>query len=445
MHWNNKVIWSEGMFLQPQHFQQHDRYIESLIEGRIKPLASYDWGFTTLEIDNAALSLGKVQITSAKGILPDGTPFEFPNKDVIPEPFDVPAGLKNELIVLALPIRRAGTDEIEANQQNLQSLARYSVAETEIEDANVASENSALIQVGDLRLKLMRKQDLSDAYCSIGVTRVIERRADNQLMLDQAYIPSMLAIKGNKKLGGYAEELQGLIYQRCKALAARVSQPGRGGVAEIADFLFLQTVNRHAPLFTHLVRHSLLHPERLFSACLMLAGDLAIFSQSNRQASVPPEYKHDDLEISFTPLMTEIRQGLGTVLEQSAIPIELRDVKYGVRQAIIPDAALLKAAIFILAVNAQVSPETLRSRFPTQVKIGPAEKIRDLVNLQLPGIPLRSLPVAPRQLPYHAGFNYFELEQGGDLWKQLEKSGGMAMHVAGNFPGLEMEFWAIRS
>ena len=36
------------------------------------------------------------------------------------------------------------------------------------------------------------------------------------------------------------------------------------------------------------------------------------------------------------------------------------------------------------------------------------------------------------------------LERGGELWKQLERSGGLAMHIAGDFPGLEIEFWAIR-
>jgi type VI secretion system protein ImpJ len=52
--------------------------------------------------------------------------------------------------------------------------------------------------------------------------------------------------------------------------------------------------------------------------------------------------------------------------------------------------------------------------------------------------------VAPRQLPFHAGYYYFELDRGSDLWKQLEHNGSMAMHIAGEFPGLELEFWAIR-
>jgi type VI secretion system protein ImpJ len=30
------------------------------------------------------------------------------------------------------------------------------------------------------------------------------------------------------------------------------------------------------------------------------------------------------------------------------------------------------------------------------------------------------------------------------MWRQLESSGGLAMHIAGDFPGLELEFWSIR-
>jgi type VI secretion system protein ImpJ len=91
-----------------------------------------------------------------------------------------------------------------------------------------------------------------------------------------------------------------------------------------------------------------------------------------------------------------------------------------------------------------VPAEVVRTGFPPQVKIGSVEKIRDLVNLQLPGIGLRPLPVAPRQLPFHAGFTYFELDRGSEYWKQLATSAGFAMHVAGEFPGLQMQFWAIR-
>ena len=88
--------------------------------------------------------------------------------------------------------------------------------------------------------------------------------------------------------------------------------------------------------------------------------------------------------------------------------------------------------------------EDLRRRFPAQVKIGSVEKIRDLVNLQLPGIGLQAMAVAPRQIPYHAGFAYFELDRTHELWRSLKGSGGIAIHQSGDFPNLAMELWAIR-
>ena len=58
---------------------------------------------------------------------------------------------------------------------------------------------------------------------------------------------------------------------------------------------------------------------------------------------------------------------------------------------------------------------------------------------------MNALPVAPRQIPFNAGNHYFELERSGDLWKQLERTGNLAIHVGGEFPGLELQFWAIRA
>lgn len=444
MSWNRKVIWSEGMFLQPQHLQQHDRYVERLIEGRTQPIAAYSWGYAVLTLDEAALALGKVAIGAARGIFPDGTPFDFPADNSGPLPLDFPPDAKEELVVLALPLRREGSPEADLSGDDATGLTRYAPDELDIADNTLASGQAALVQVGDLRMKLMLKRDATDAYATLGVVRVVERRVDNQLVLDKGYIGPTLAVRGNQTLAGYVREIHGLLHQRGEALGARLSQPGRGGVAEIADFLLLQTVNRFEPVYKHLGEVSVLHPRALYETCLMLAGDLCTFSRETRRPPDYPEYIHDDPQACFGPVMADLRRSLSMVLEQTAIPIELQDRKYGVRVAIVPDHELLRSAAFVLAVNAQMPGDALRVRFPTQVKMGPVERLRDLVNLQLPGIVLRALPVAPRQIPYHAGFTYFELERGSEMWKQLQKSGGLAMHIAGEFPGLELECWAIR-
>jgi type VI secretion system protein ImpJ len=88
--------------------------------------------------------------------------------------------------------------------------------------------------------------------------------------------------------------------------------------------------------------------------------------------------------------------------------------------------------------------ETIRATMPRQLKISSVERIRDMVRLQLPGIKVQVLPVAPRQIPFHAGKTYFKLDITSEELAQLELSGGFALHVSGTFPGIHLQFWAIK-
>ncbi|SAI26141.1 Uncharacterized protein conserved in bacteria [Bordetella ansorpii] len=440
---DNKVVWSEGMFLRPQHFQQFERHLEALLRRRTQALQGFFWGFSALEIDRDALALGKVALAQAAGILPDGTPFEFERAQDAPAALDVHPDARDVRVMLALPRRRPGACEV-IYEEGQDTLARFEVHEGEIEDSGAVGMEAALVQMGRLRLRLMLETDLGDEWIGVGVARVIERRADNRVLLDDRYIPPWLEAALQPSLRTFTSELYGLLEARSEVLAQRLTQPGRGGVSEVADFMLLETVNRYVGALWHARQVPNMHPERLFHDWLMLASDLATYTSAQRRPEVLPTYEHDDLQATFEPLMAELRRSLSAVLEQHAIQIPLHDRGQGVRTAQVADAELLRTAGFVLAVHADMPAETVRSRFPAQVKIGPVDRIRDLVHLQLPGVTVRALPVAPRQIPYSAGYVYFELDKSGDFWKQLERTGAMALHLAGEFPGLAMEFWAVR-
>jgi type VI secretion system protein ImpJ len=442
--WRRKVLWSEGLFLRPQHFQQQERYLENLIERRSRAIRSYGWGFETLEMDDGAAATGAIALRQASGILPDGTPFSFPADDAPPAPLTIqPDHPKDSLVYLAVIADRPGVPAATLDENERLAALRFGSAAVDVVDSNQGFPEPAPMQLGVLRLQLLGAAELTGAYRAMPVARVVERRADGQVILDRQFVGPSLSVNDCGLLAGYLGELRGMLLQRVDALAERMTHPGRGGVAEIADFLLLQTVNRAGALIQHLGGVPRLHPEEFYSWCVQLAGDLASFGPERRIGRFPA-YDHDDHGASFKPLMAQLRLELSRHSDPSATPIELHDRKYGVRVAVIPDKGLLTTASFILAVSAQVPSETLRQRFPSQLKVGPVEKIRDLVNLQLPGIGLRALPVAPRQIPYHAGFNYFELDTRHELWELLKNSGGLAMHLAGEFPGLELEFWAVR-
>jgi type VI secretion system protein ImpJ len=441
--WQWRVVWTEGMFLRPQHFQQQERYLEFFANARSAPLSGHAWGFEHLVLDADALKLGKVAIREARGLFPDGTPFSIPAHGAPPEPIDVPAEARGQRVLLALPVRRFGVEETSFDETD-DRLARVRVADREVNDSNSLGAPPALLQLGDLRLRLLPEAELTDGWMALGVARLAERRPNNELALDGAYMPPTLALRACPPLESFVREVEGLLHHRGEALAARMSQPGRGGVSEIGDFLLLEVVNRWEPRMRHVLQQNTMHAERLYMLLLELGGDLATWTRDNKRPIEYPVYDHDDPQACFQPLMADIRRSLSMVLEQNAIPIELMERPYSLWVAIMPPVDVQRTAQFILAVAAELPPDLLRTRFPTQVKIGTAEKIKDLVNLHLPGIGLRALPVAPRQIPYHAGYNYFELDKSNDLWHQLEHSGGLAMHIAGDFPELKMEFWAIR-
>jgi type VI secretion system protein ImpJ len=440
---NSPVVWSQGMFLMPHHFQQEARHVEYLLDMRVRAAGPLAWGFFDLALDEGLLATGQVAISRASGVLPDGTPFSIPHHDHPPPVLEVPPDMKNELVCLALPRARSGLTQVAFDGADVNSPCRWRVESGELRDITNAADDPEPVQTGALALKLVRAKDAGEGHAALGVVRVTECRSDHQVMLDRDYIAPQTRIDASQQLSSQASLLHGLIRQRAVALAARFGQLSHG-VSEMADFLMLQALNRAEPLFRQLALAPQAHPWELHRICLQLAGDLATFTTDARHAAEHPLYDHDDLKGCFAPLIADLRRMLSAVIDRNAVQIELAERDHGVHLAVFPNAELVRMSNLVLAVNAQLPAEQLRTRFTARSKLGPADRLRDLVNLNLPGIALRLLPTAPRQLPFHAGFHYFELDRGGELWKQLERSGSLALHVAGEFPSLELELWAVR-
>lgn len=440
---NNRIVWSEGLFLRPQHFQQQERHLESWIEGRAAALRPYSWGFTDLEIERDLLAIGKLGLRRARGVFPDGTPFAMPENEPLPSPLEIGTQLRDQVIYLAVPLRKSGALQ-STRAGNGAELTRYRSKDLDARDITTESATSTELEVAALNTRLMSQNEPADDFARIPVAHVVECRADRQVVLDDRFIPTVLKSGTAGRLATFLMELQGLLHQRAEALAARAVASGRGGASEIADFLMLQIINRYEPVVAHLAASPALHPEDLYRLALEITGELSTLTAASRRPPQFSTYRHDALRASFDPVINALRGCLSVVMEQNAIPIPLAHKKFGISVASVADQTLFDSAAFVLAARADVPSEDLRRRFPAQVKIGSVEKIRDLVNLQLPGITLQPMAVAPRQIPYHAGFAYFELDRSNELWRTLKGSGGIAIHQSGDFPNLAMELWAIR-
>src|SRR6516162_9573024 len=176
----NKVVWSEGLFLRPQHFQQQDRFFERYVETRCAALRSHSWGFTDLALERDFLAIGKIGIRRASGVFPDGTPFRMPEDEPLPTPLEIGAQVRDQLVSLVVPLRRPGS--VDADRGNAaDGLVRHAIQELESNDSSAGSPDTALLEVAALRSRLLLASESGDGYARIPMAHVVECRADRQV------------------------------------------------------------------------------------------------------------------------------------------------------------------------------------------------------------------------------------------------------------------------
>ena len=273
MSWTNRVVWQEGMFLRTQHFQQQDRWTEQLVRGRVQALRPHPWGLVDYALDRDLLGTGRFALASATGVFEDGTPFSLPGETDHPPPLELADSARNVLVYLALPIRQAGAVEVTDNTTE----GRYAARPFEAYDTHSASPQPAELHVGRLRMRYLLETDERTGYLCIGLARVTEVTADRRIILDERWIPPSLVCSATAPLAGLIAELSGMLNQRGEALAARMTAPGQAGVAQVADFLLLQSINGWQNVLAHWADAANLHPEALYTALVQMAGELATF------------------------------------------------------------------------------------------------------------------------------------------------------------------------
>lgn len=438
----NRVAWSEGMFLRPQHFQAQDRHAEAQLNARIASIRPWPWGLTELVIDEDVATLGKFAVTRATGILPDGTPFSIPDDIPPPPPLDIPADARDALISLTLPAAQPGAVQFrEADSDSLD--ARFLVDDAEVADSFSSDRTSEPVGLARPNLRFGVTRDQTYGRVTLGLAKVREVQ-NKRVMLDDRYIPATLDIAAAARLRGGLSDIAGRAGQRAGELALRAVEATDGGSDTFAGFLLLQALNRWLPVLDHLQHLPMVHPERLFEALVSMAGELATLIRPERRAPPLPRYDHVDPQQCFDPVFDLLQSMLSAVFERSAVQLPLDQAGPGAYVSRITDHALYQTGYFYLAVSAASPVEEIRGLFPSVAKIGAVQRMRQIVDSALPGVPLRHTPTPPPQLRVLPGFVYFELDRGVPDWAEFQQATALGLHVAGDWPGLKLELWCVK-
>ncbi len=436
------VVWGEGLFIKPQHFQQIFRNTEYQLNQRIWTARRHAYGFSKLTINQEDLGFGKITLSAAIGVFADGSVIDIPKETQAPATLSIEDGEAQQIVYLAVPW---DTDNIVNVTEKMgdDSGARYLLSSVEVKDISDQSGDFTEIKIGTLRTKLMLEKEDRSSFNCLAICKIREKLSDGTVLLDDSFIPPVCDAKASPVLTKYLSEIHNRLQKRCGLIAERMGQPSQGGVAEVSDFLMLQVMNRYTAWLSYVTRVRAPHPEDIFSMLVQAVGELSTFSDKRLCPDIKA-YNHDDPSDCFSALVTYLNQLLSTERSTGIESLPIHEGRFGLRSVPVNDSSLYTGADFILAVKSSIPLEDLRKKVLQKIKISSIDNIAQLVKLAMPGISLIQLPVAPRQLPFHAGFSYFQLEDNAAYRAVMAASAGFGMHISGDFPDLEMEFWAIR-
>ncbi len=230
----NKIVWTEGLFLKPHHLQQQERYFENLLHNKTALYHHNGWGIISLSINKEMLNLGKISLIDCQALFADGTFYQAPGQDQLPDAFDVPNNLSNGLIYLALPLLTADKPSISL-QKGIHH-CRYSAQFTQINNNIEDQENPCETQIASLKPKILCDTAELPGYTVIPFLKIKEIRSNQMIVLDQDYMAPTVKVVANDKLQTFLKEVDSLIQHRADMLAERLANTQQSASTEILEF-----------------------------------------------------------------------------------------------------------------------------------------------------------------------------------------------------------------
>ncbi len=299
----SRVVWSEGMYLAPQHFQTQSRYVEDSIQFATASLWYKPYGLAACQLDHEALKNATVNLVHARGVFPDGLPFHLPESDERPPARVVSDAFlptrDSQVLHLALPERLLGAPNFSLASNGLSPQTRY-ISETRVLRDETNANDEKPVQVGRKNFKLVLDSELHDGLVTLPIAR-IRRDGAGHFIYDEAFIPPCLEVTASESLINLLRRLVEVLHEKSRIMALSGRQSGQALAEyfrrELANFWLLHTIHSSIGVIQHL-QAKRGHPEELYVEMARLGGALCSFSLEAHPRDLPV-YDHENLSECF--------------------------------------------------------------------------------------------------------------------------------------------------
>lgn len=445
MRFLSRVVWSEGMYLGPHHFQAQSRYFEDSIDFAVSTLWYQPYGLLGYALDEDALRNGTLSLVHARGIFSDGMPFLMPESDALPEARPIadlfPPTHDRLTVLLGVPQRQVNGMNFAPSDDGAQ--VRYLTATRPFCDETTGGDERP-VQLGRKNIRFVLDTEPAEGLVTLPLARVM-RDGAGHLMFDPEFIPPSLQISASERLMLLLRRLIEILEEKSSTLTRSPgeSRPmGDFSPRDIANFWLLHAVNAALAPLRHLWISKRSHPEELFVELSRLGGALCTFALDSHPRTLPL-YDHERLSECFGALDRHIRTHLETIVPTNCVTIPLEKVSNYFYEGDITDTRCLGRARWVLGIHANTGEADLITKAPQLVKICSAKFVGELVRRAMAGLALTHLPVPPPAIPARLETQYFGITRSGPFWDHIVQTRRVGIYVPGELPDPEIELLVV--
>ena len=442
-----RVVWSEGMLVAPQHMQQQDLYHERLLDERISALSPYRWGVVSLEIDAGALGSGQLRVTRFVGVLPDGLYLSFEGKDPESPPTrpladHFPPAQAICEVFLGVQKEREGVPSISVEAGAAGSPASSTKAARARFRASTRPVADLTGNAAELSMSFARRNvvvlfgdEPRDDYDVIKIAELV-RDGTGAFLNGEAYIPPVLRVDASPFLMAGVRRLLALMVAKQRQLAGNRNQRGGASIefnsGDVTRFLQLSTVNGGIPILAYAAANGEISPTQLYLAVIQVVGQLATFSPDVEPWGLPA-FAHTDLRGTFEELFARATGLLRTTVREGFVnvPLELNQSVYVGK---IDDERIATATHLLLAVRSEMPEDQLAQKLPGLCKIASQVQLPQVLrSAATPGVPVQVTHRPPSEIAIRAGVTYFQLNLQSEYWQNIVQAKTLAIYLAPPF------------
>ena len=438
----SRVVWNEGMHLAQHHFQAQSRYFEDAIQFALSSLFFAPYGLAGCELDHEAIRNDTISLVHARGVLPDGLPFDIPASDAAPESVNVrelfSPTQESHLVLLTIPPYQADRPNFALNgESNGESSARYRAESAAMLD-DTTGRDERPVSIGRKNFRLALDVESVDGLVALPIARV-RRDGAGHFMYDPEYIPPCIQVGASDRLMHLLQRLIEILDAKSDSMAR-----GRRGNAEefarqeVASFWLLHAIASSLPPLRHIAQVKRVHPEQLYVELSRLAGALCTFALDAHPRALPA-YDHDRPQACFDALDRHIRANLEVVAPSARTVIPLRMTTPFLHTAAITDPRAFARARWALGIRSSLTGVELAARVPQLAKVCSAKFTLELVRRAFPGMRVEHIPFPPAALAPRSDTQYFAVERAGPCWDTLNSTHEIGVYLPDAIPHPEVE------